>query len=118
VEVGLTDDREWNAFETEAYIGDRACVAPGQAERRRHRPRAHHKQLNRRAPPQRDRAGGCVSRSRQWLDRPELLADGTEWLAARGQDADTCAARDERFGQLSAGFEQVLAIVKDNQASS
>ena len=61
------------------------------------------------------RLGHVVPGQRQRGDRMDLFAGKAQRLAARGQHRDVRAAFEDLVGEGSAGVDQVLAVVEDQE---
>ena len=114
-------DRQGEAVEPAANVGDRPCVLTGDRERGLDRPGPLAKQPDRVVADH--RRGDVVARwdhqlarwDRQGGHRPGFFPAHAQRLAARGQDREAGAALEEGFRERGAGVEEVLAVVQDEQ---
>ena len=109
-------DRQRDAVQPGADLRHRRRVRRGQRELRVDRPgaldeEAHGRRAGQHVEP---RPAGEVGDG-QRLDRPPSFAGDPERLAARRQDVEVRAGRQQGFGEPGTGLDQVLAVVQHQQ---
>ena len=106
--------RERNALDPRAELGDGRRFALGQREAGLLQLRARHEQLDGfRARQRLDARGGLGQRERQ--HRIDLLARDAQRFAARRDDPDVGRRAQQRVGKRCAGAHHLLAVVEDQQ---
>ena len=109
-------DRQRDAIEPLADLGDRRGILCGQVETRQHRCGPIDEELDRRVVCHPDHAGRLLGRRHgERSDRPDVLAIDSQQFAARRQDADLRAIAQQGIEQAGAGIEQMLAVVHDQE---
>jgi hypothetical protein len=107
-------ERERNAFDPGAELGDRRRFALRQREPGLLQLRARHEQLDRFGARERFHAR-CRLGQRQRQHRVHLLARNAQRFAARRDDADVGRGAQDRVRERRAGAHDLLAVVEDQQ---